>query len=383
MTGDRTVSFDARNGRRVRFSVDEEPTAYPTGIAVVPMINGVPGAVMGTELPADGAYAIPMRSEHVRFVAHAVLEKGGAGLSPSPYRYDIVRQVAGGIPENPVFRASRTDMARVDVKVRPLDPASAPVSTALGVLGMPGLTAYFGLKELGQPKPGETVVVSAASGAVGSVVGQLARLWGCRAIGIAGGREKCEYVTRELGFDACIDYKSANLREALKTALWKFEGTSSAGSPIVASPAMQRFIDDMVETMKAAPGVGLAAPQVGLSLRFFVYDANDGNGPGAVANPVLSEHQEEQAEEEGCLSIPGLWYPTARAIRVRVTGQDLEGGPISLPGEALLARIFQHETDHTNGVLYIDRLPDEGRREVMRMLREHELKRTQARSTTL
>ena len=97
-----------------------------------------------------------------------------------------------------------------------VDAARAPLSYYLGVLGMPGMTAYFGLKDIGQPKPGETVVVSAASGAVGSVVGQLAKLWGCRAIGIAGGREKCDYVTRELGFDACIDYKSANLRDELK-----------------------------------------------------------------------------------------------------------------------------------------------------------------------
>ena len=83
---------------------------------------------------------------------------------------------------------------------------------------MPGMTAYFGLKELGQPKPGETVLVSAASGAVGSVVGQLAKLWGARAVGIAGGREKCNYVSEELGFDACIDYKAGAVREHLKAA---------------------------------------------------------------------------------------------------------------------------------------------------------------------
>src|SRR6185436_1683362 len=88
----------------------------------------------------------------------------------------------------------------------------------LGLMGMPGLTAYFGLKELGQPKAGETVVVSAASGAVGSVVGQLAKLWGARAVGVAGGAEKCGYVKEELGFDACIDYKSGALREQLKEA---------------------------------------------------------------------------------------------------------------------------------------------------------------------
>jgi len=99
-----------------------------------------------------------------------------------------------------------------------IDTSRGPASYYLGLLGMPGLTAYFGLKELGQPKAGETVVVSAASGAVGSVVGQLARLWGCRAVGIAGGREKCAYVKEELGFDACIDYKGGGLRDDLKAA---------------------------------------------------------------------------------------------------------------------------------------------------------------------
>jgi NADPH-dependent curcumin reductase len=94
----------------------------------------------------------------------------------------------------------------------------APLSYYLGVLGMPGMTAYFGLKEIGQPKAGDTVVVSAASGAVGSVVGQLAKIWGCRAVGIAGGRQKCDYVVHELGFDACVDYKAGNLHGDLKEA---------------------------------------------------------------------------------------------------------------------------------------------------------------------
>ena len=97
-----------------------------------------------------------------------------------------------------------------------VDASRVPLSYYLGVLGMPGMTAYFGLKEIGQPKGGETVLVSAASGAVGSAVGQLAKLWGCRAIGIAGGREKCDYVVSELGFDACFDYKAGNLRDQLK-----------------------------------------------------------------------------------------------------------------------------------------------------------------------
>jgi NADPH-dependent curcumin reductase len=99
-----------------------------------------------------------------------------------------------------------------------VDEKRAPLSYYLGVIGMPGMTAYFGLKELGEPKPGETVVVSAASGAVGSVVGQLAKIWGCRAVGIAGGPAKCDYVKRELGFDECIDYKAGNLAADLKAA---------------------------------------------------------------------------------------------------------------------------------------------------------------------
>ena len=99
-----------------------------------------------------------------------------------------------------------------------IDTQRAPASYYLGVLGMPGITAWFGLTEIGQPKPGETLVVSAASGAVGSVVGQLAKIKGCRVVGIAGGRGKCDYVVNSLGFDACIDYKAGRLYEALRDA---------------------------------------------------------------------------------------------------------------------------------------------------------------------
>jgi hypothetical protein len=99
-----------------------------------------------------------------------------------------------------------------------VDASKAPLSYFLGCLGMPGRTAYFGMKEICAPKPGETVVVSAASGAVGSVVGQLANAWGCRAVGIAGGKAKCDYVTQELGFDASVDYKSGDLYGQLKAA---------------------------------------------------------------------------------------------------------------------------------------------------------------------
>jgi hypothetical protein len=102
--------------------------------------------------------------------------------------------------------------------VRKLDPGVAPISTAIGVLGMPGMTAYVGLLDIGQPKPGETVVVSAASGAVGAVVGQIAKLRACRAVGIAGTRAKCDYVVHELGFDACVNYKTDGLAATLSAA---------------------------------------------------------------------------------------------------------------------------------------------------------------------
>ena len=99
-----------------------------------------------------------------------------------------------------------------------VDTARAPLERWVGGLGMPGWTAYFGLLEVGQPKAGETVVVSAASGAVGSLVGQIAKIKGCRAVGIAGGPEKCRYVVDELGFDACVDYKAGHLAADLKAA---------------------------------------------------------------------------------------------------------------------------------------------------------------------
>ncbi|ODN42246.1 NADP-dependent oxidoreductase [Piscirickettsia litoralis] len=107
--------------------------------------------------------------------------------------------------------ADGTDLLKLDKK--PVHP-----SYALGVLGMPGLTAYMGLLDIGQPKAGETVVVAAATGAVGSLVGQIAKLKGCRVVGIAGGEEKCQYAVNTLGFDACIDHRANNLEEQLANA---------------------------------------------------------------------------------------------------------------------------------------------------------------------
>jgi NADPH-dependent curcumin reductase CurA len=102
--------------------------------------------------------------------------------------------------------------------VQKVDPALGPISYALGVLGMPGMTAYTGLLNIGKPQPGETLVVAAASGAVGSVVGQIAKIKGCRVIGIAGGEKKCRFVKEELGFDDCLDHRQPDLAERLKTA---------------------------------------------------------------------------------------------------------------------------------------------------------------------
>lgn len=102
--------------------------------------------------------------------------------------------------------------------MRKVDPATKPLSYALGVLGMPGMTAYTGLLNLGQPKAGETLVVAAASGAVGSVVGQIAKIKGLRAVGVAGGAEKCRFVTEELGFDACLDHRAADFEEQIAAA---------------------------------------------------------------------------------------------------------------------------------------------------------------------
>jgi NADPH-dependent curcumin reductase CurA len=129
--------------------------------------------------------------------------------------------------KNPAFKAGdfvagydgwQTFGLSTGAELRKLDPLHAPLSTAVGVLGMPGMTAYVGLLDIGQPKSGETVLVSAASGAVGSAVGQIARIKGCRAVGIAGSTEKCDYVVNELGFDACVNYKDPDFTSALKSA---------------------------------------------------------------------------------------------------------------------------------------------------------------------
>lgn len=135
---------------------------------------------------------------------------------------------------------------------------------------------------------------------------------------------------------------------------------------------LARLATDMLETMYEAPGVGLAATQVGMPIRFFVYDDGE-SGPHPLANMELFDLEGEGEFEEGCLSVPGLWFPTKRALTVRARGMDLEGRPVEIQAEGLLARILQHETDHVDGLLYLDRLTDEHRKEAMKQIREREL----------
>ena len=130
------------------------------------------------------------------------------------------------------------------------------------------------------------------------------------------------------------------------------------------------LVDDMVQTMYDAPGLGLAAPQVGVQKRLFVYDLQDDEGPKAIVNPVVSEARGEWEYEEGCLSVPGLAWVIVRPKEVHLTGYDLEGNEVSIEADELMARLFQHELDHLDGVLLLDRLDKPTRKEAMRTLRD-------------
>jgi peptide deformylase len=151
------------------------------------------------------------------------------------------------------------------------------------------------------------------------------------------------------------------------------------GDPVLRTPAepvtvfdreLRQLVRDLTETMLDAPGAGLAAPQLGVSLRVFTYWV-DGE-LGHLVNPSLDLSEETQDGEEGCLSFPGLAYDTRRALRVVATGVDQHGEPVRLEGSDLLARCVQHETDHLEGILFIDRLDREQRKAAMRAIREAE-----------
>jgi peptide deformylase len=145
-------------------------------------------------------------------------------------------------------------------------------------------------------------------------------------------------------------------------------------SPVgVVDDAVRKLIADMTETMKDAPGVGLAAPQVGVQRRVLVYQAFEDDPLRALIDPEITNAEGEVTENEGCLSIPGLTYPVPRAERIVVKALDENGETIEHDAEDFEARVIQHEVDHLNGILYIDRIAPDLRREAKRILRERAL----------
>ncbi len=151
------------------------------------------------------------------------------------------------------------------------------------------------------------------------------------------------------------------------------------GDPILRTPAapvetfdkeLRTLVADLTDTMMDAPGVGLAAPQIGVSLRVFTYWVDD--VVGHLINPSLDLSDEEELGEEGCLSLPGLTFDTIRALRVVAKGMNMHGEPVTIEGSELLARCVQHETDHLDGILFIDRLDTAARKAAMKEIRESE-----------
>jgi peptide deformylase len=131
---------------------------------------------------------------------------------------------------------------------------------------------------------------------------------------------------------------------------------------------LAKLADDMIATMYDAPGVGLAAPQVGVEKRLFVYDVGD--GPHTLVNPEIVESDGEFAYEEGCLSVPGLSWQIVRPKHVHLTGVDLDGNDVSIEADELLARCFQHELDHLDGILLLERLDADTRKQALKTIRE-------------
>jgi peptide deformylase len=149
------------------------------------------------------------------------------------------------------------------------------------------------------------------------------------------------------------------------------------GDPVLVTPAsevidfdkeLRKLVKDLTETMLDAPGAGLAAPQIGVPLRVFVWDVDE--AIGHLINPTLDLSEEMQEGDEGCLSFPDLVYPTPRAFRAVAKGFNMHGDSVTIEGTELLARALQHETDHLNGILFIDRLSEEDRKIAMKEIRE-------------
>jgi len=213
----------ATTNRRVLLA--SRPVGLPTPanwqIADAPMPALPPGGVLVKNLmlsldPAMRGWMNEGRSYIEAVGIGDVMRAGGVGriISSDTSAFAVGDHVTGmlGVQQFCAIEAK----ALAPTGLSPIDLGMAPLPKWLNALGMPGMTAYFGLLDVGQPKPGETVVVSGAAGAVGQTVGQVAKIKGCRVVGIAGGAAKCEFVVKELGFDACIDYKAGSVRDGLK-----------------------------------------------------------------------------------------------------------------------------------------------------------------------
>ena len=217
MTAPATTNHQIRLARRpvglpVRadWSFTAEPVAPPEpgGVVIKTLMLSLDPAMRGW-MNEGKSYIAPVAIDEV-------MRAGGIGVviasEGSPFAVGDHVSGALGVQEYATFSArqlGRGELVKIDLRI------GSPTQW-LNVLGMPGMTGYFGLLDVGQPKPGETVVVSGAAGAVGQTVGQLAKIKGCRAVGIAGGPAKCEWVVKELGFDACIDYKAGPVKDGLK-----------------------------------------------------------------------------------------------------------------------------------------------------------------------
>ncbi|HEY7584302.1 MAG TPA: peptide deformylase [Acidimicrobiia bacterium] len=154
------------------------------------------------------------------------------------------------------------------------------------------------------------------------------------------------------------------------------------GDPVLRMPAspvkeidtgVRKLVTDMIETMYAAPGVGLAAPQIGVSRAVIVFDAQDEKGARVLINPELIESDGDYEYEEGCLSVPGHYWPITRPGYVRARGLDIEGEAVEYFGDGLLGRVLQHEIDHLRGILLIERLEKKVRKQALKTLREEAL----------
>jgi len=208
--------------------------------------------------------------------------------------------------------------------LRKIDVSVIPPPAYLGCVGMPGVTAWYGLTQIGKPKEGETVVVSAAAGAVGSVAGQLAKLRGCRAVGIAGGKAKCELVTDELGFDACIDYKADSFKD-------DFQAATAKGIDVVFENVGGMVLDAALSRMNAFGRIAVSGLIAGYSGQPIAIQ----NARSIIVNRLLiqgfivSEHMELWPQALAELS----QHVAAKRIRYRETvAQGLENAPRALIG---------------------------------------------------